>query len=65
MRAMTYSDESVLIATLALHVVLLRDLIALVQASAAGKTGRRYVVVIVIFVVLLSVAVHGWLRGGA
>lgn len=62
----TYRDESVLVPAHALNVVLLRDLVALVQASAAREAGRSHVLVVVVFVVfdVITGAAHSWLRSG-
>lgn len=55
---MTYSDESILVAALSLHVVLLHNLIAFVQSSTAPKSSRSHVVVVIIFVVFVTPS-HG------
>ena len=57
----TYSNKSILIPTHPLHVILLRDLIALMQASAARETRRRHVFIVIIFVffMIMIAAAHG------
>jgi hypothetical protein len=60
-KSWTYSDKSVLVPAHPLNIILLRDLIALVQASAAREARRRDIVVVIILVFSMVVvaSAHG------